>query len=191
DCLDPKVLMLPDQIVKLIPPRPSGYEFTRELFKKRTGLSFDALKPAENAADLAFSFLFNSERVSRMAEYEMSGGLGVNEMIKKLIANTWKAPRRQGMEKLIQLQTEQILLTYLLALSVEESANYAARGAAQKALVDLKIFIEEQKKISKDDIYSGHLLLALERMKFPEKAKTNVPGFEIPPGSPIGCDWDE
>jgi len=191
DCLDPQVLMLPDNIVKLIPPRPLGYDFTRELFKKRTGLAFDALTPAENAADLALSFLFNSERVSRMAEFEMNGGLGVNEMIKKLMSVTWKASRRTGMEKLIQLQTEQVLLTHLLVLSVDETANFVARAAAQKALADLKSFIEAQKKISKDDIYSGHLLLALERMKSPEKAKSSEVNLEIPPGAPIGCDWDE
>jgi hypothetical protein len=191
DCLDPQVLMLPDNIVKLIPPRPLGYDFTRELFKKRTGLAFDALTPAENAADLALSFLFNNERVSRMAEFEMNGGLGVNEMIKKLMSVTWKASRRTGMEKLIQLQTEQVLLTHLLVLSVDETANFAARAAAQKALAHLKSFIEAQKKISKDDIYSGHLLLALERLKSPEKAKSSEVNLEIPPGAPIGCDWDE
>ena len=190
-CLDPDVLVLPDNIVKLIPPRPDGYNFTQELFKKRTGLAFDALSPAENAADLALSFLFNSERVSRMAEYEMNGGLGVNEMIKRLINATWKAPRKTGMEKLIQLQTEQILLTYLLALSVDEDANFAARAAAQKGLADLKTFIEAQLKISKDDAYSGHLLLALERMKAPEKAIPSKQILETPPGSPIGSDWDE
>jgi hypothetical protein len=191
DCLDPGVLMLPDQIVKLIPPRPAGYDFTNELFQKRTGLGFDALSPAENATDLTLSFLFNSERVSRMAEYEINGGLGVNEMINKLIGATWKAPRRKGMEKLIQLQTEQILLTYLLDLTIDEKANFAVRGAAQKALADLKTFIESQRKISKDDMYIGHLLLALERMKAPGKAKPLTGSLEIPPGAPIGSDWDE
>ncbi|HEY2721710.1 MAG TPA: zinc-dependent metalloprotease [Chitinophagaceae bacterium] len=191
DCIDPTVLVLPDRIVKLIPPRAANYDITPELFKKRTGLAFDALSPAENATDLALSFLFNSERVSRMAEYEINGGLGVNEMIKKLVDATWKAPRRSGMAKLVQLQTEQILLTYLLALSINENANFAARAAAQKGLADIKAFIESQIKVSKDDTYSGHLLLALERMKNPEKAKRSAEALAIPPGAPIGCDDDE
>jgi len=58
--IDPAVLVLPERITKLIPPRPSGYEYTRELFKKRTGLAFDALSPAETAADMPLSFLFNN-----------------------------------------------------------------------------------------------------------------------------------
>lgn len=191
DCMNPSLLVLPAAITKLIPPRPAGYNFTRELFKKRTGLAFDALAPAEAAADFPLSFLFNSERVSRMVQYETDGGLGLNEMLHILIDNTWKAERRTGMESLVQLQTEQILLTYLLALSVDESAAFAARADAQKVLADLKTYIEEQKKTAKDDTYAGHLALALERMKAPEKAKPTLQAKEMPPGAPIGCDLDD
>lgn len=185
ECIDPKILMLPDKIVQLIPPRPAGYGFTRELFKKRTGLAFDALAPAETAADFPLSFLFNSERLSRMVQYEAGGGLGAGEMINRLIAKTWKAPRRTGMEKLIQQQTEQLLLTYLLAVSIDDNASFAARSTAQKALEDLKSFITAQKKSSLDDSYTAHLALALERMKAPDKAKPTQ-HKEIPPGAPIG-----
>jgi hypothetical protein len=133
DCLDPKVLRIPDNIVKLIPPRPAGYNFNRELFKKRTGLAFDALAPAETAADLPLSFLFNTERLNRMVQYEaQQGGLGVAEMINTLISKTWKAPHGNSMEKLIQLQTEQILLTYLLAISIDDNASIQTKAVAQK-----------------------------------------------------------
>lgn len=188
DCLDPKFLMLPDKIVKLIPPRPAGYNFTRELFSKRTGLAFDALSPAETAADLPLSFLFNTERMNRMVEYQVeSAGLGLNEMIQTLVNKTWKAPRRSGMEGLIQMQTEQILLTYLLASSVNDNLSFVSRGIVDKALADLKSFVENKKKTSTDPAYSGHLMLALDRMKAPEKAKPTL-HTEIPPGAPIGCD---
>ncbi|MEI9809420.1 MAG: hypothetical protein WDO16_16965 [Bacteroidota bacterium] len=54
--LDPAVLVLPDRIIKLIPPRPANYDYTRELFKKRTGLAFDALSPAEDGSRSASLF---------------------------------------------------------------------------------------------------------------------------------------
>lgn len=187
-CLHPKELELPESITKLIPVRPSGYDFTRELFKKRTGLAFDALAPAEAAADLPLSFLFNSERLSRMVQYELSGALGLSEMIDKLINATWKSEKLTGMHQLIQLQTEQVLLTYLLSSSVDENLSFAARGIVQKALADLKSFIEEKKKAISDTTYLAHLTLALERMKAPDKAKPTVHAA-IPPGAPIGCDW--
>lgn len=191
NCIEPSLLVLPASVTSLIPPRPSGYGFTRELFKKRTGLAFDALAPAETAADFPLSFLFNSERVSRMSQYEVNGGLGVHEMIRLLLDNTWKSPRKTGMEALVQLQTEQILLTYLLALSADETTSFAARAAGVKAIADLKVFIEEQKKTAKDDTYAAHLALALERMKAPDKAKPTVQHKEMPPGAPIGCDEDD
>ncbi|HSC39075.1 MAG TPA: zinc-dependent metalloprotease [Chitinophagaceae bacterium] len=189
-CIDPAILALPDKITALIPPRPAGYNFTRELFKKRTGLAFDALAPAETAADFPLSFLFNSERVSRMVQYETKGGLGLNDMINRLLANTWKAPKKAGIEELIRQQTSQILLTYLLALSMDENASFAARSAAQKGLADLKTYITAQKKTATDATYAGHLNLALERMKAPDKAKPTQ-HKEMPPGAPIGCDWDD
>jgi len=189
DCINPKVLELPDTIVKIIPPRPAGYDFSRELFKKRTGLAFDALAPAETATDLPLSFLFNSERLSRMAQYTVKGGLSVTDMLDKLINATWKSAKTSDMQKLIQLQTEQVLLTYLLASSVDETLSFAARSSVQKALADLKTWIEEQKKTATDNSYLAHLTLALERMKAPDKAKPTVHAA-IPPGAPIGCDWD-
>ena len=76
------------------------------------------MSPAETAADLPLSFLFNSQRLCRMEQYATYGGLGVSEMLDTLISMTWKMSRREGMEKLIQQQTEQVLLTYLLSISV-------------------------------------------------------------------------
>jgi hypothetical protein len=187
NCLEPKFLKLPDHIAKLIPPRPAGYGFSRELFRKRTGLAFDALSPAETAADLPLSFLFNSERMNRMVQYEvMNKGLGAGEMINTLISKTWKATRLTGTEALIQMQTEQILLTYLLAASVNDNNSFAVKSILQSALKELKAFIEAKAKVNFDMIYKGHLLLALERMKEPEKAKPTI-HREVPPGAPIGC----
>ncbi|MFT3682620.1 MAG: zinc-dependent metalloprotease [Ferruginibacter sp.] len=187
DCLSPEFLQVPEPVIKLIPPRPSGYNFTRELFKKRTGLAFDALSPAETAADFSLSFLFNTERLNRMLQYEAANnGLGINEMINILISKTWKAPVKTGVQKLIQLQTAQILLTYLLAASVDDNAAYLTKAVLQKTLLDLKKYIEVQQKITKDELQGANYALALERMKSPEKSKLPA-AKEMPPGAPIGC----
>lgn len=187
-CLQPSFLELPDNVSQLIPPRPAGYEYSRELFKKRTGLVFDLLSPAETAADLPLSFLFNSERVSRMVQQETTGGLGLGQMIQLLVDNTWKAKRLTDMQQLIQQQTEQIVLTYLLALSVDDNAGFAAEAEGVVALKKLRSFIDQQlKSTSLSASYRSHLELALERMKAPEKAKPTLHAA-IPPGAPIGCE---
>jgi hypothetical protein len=191
DCLDPKFLLLPNRIVQLIPPRPAGYDFTRELFNKRTGLAFDALSPAETAADLPLSFLFNSQRLNRMVQYEVAdNGLGISEMVNTLISKTWKAKKLSGMEKLIQLQTEQVLLTYLLSASIDNNNSFAVRSVLANELKDLKVYIEAQVKTATDETYKGHLVFALARMNKPEDAKPTI-HRAIPPGAPIGCDGDQ
>ena len=192
DCLDPKVLSLPDRIIKLIPPRPVGYDYHRELFNRRTGLVIDPLACAETAADLSLSFLFNNERLDRMVQYKtLNNGLGADEMIDLLIDKTWKSPRLKGFDELVQLQNEQLLLTYLLSTSINDKASFAVKGFAQKALNDIKTFVEAQLKSTSDNTYKAHLSLTLERLKSPENAKPTSLHTEMPPGAPIGCDWDE
>ncbi len=186
DCMEPKALALPESIIKLIPPRPAEYDYTRELFNRRVGLAFDPLAAAETAADLPLSFLFNVERLNRMVEYKAySNGLGVDEMVAVLMNRTWKAPRLTGLEGLILQQNEQLLLTYLLAASVNNNASFATKAAMLKAVDDVKTFAESQLKTTKDDTYKGYLLLTLDRIKAPEKAKPTL-HLPQPPGSPIG-----
>ena len=187
ECIDPSFLILPPRIASLIPPRPAGYATSRELFRKRTGLAFDQLAPAESAADLPLSFLFNSERLNRLAINTGGTALTLEEMISQVIASTWKSTRRTGMESLIQQQTEQVMLTYLLGASVNENNSFVTRAVCKRVLDDLKRFIDLKLRSAVNDSYKGHLLLALDRMKEPEKAKPTQ-HKEIPPGSPIGCD---
>ena len=59
ETISPGNLKLPAQVAGLIPPRPSGYDYNRELFRKRTGLIFDQLSPAETAADFPTLFSFS------------------------------------------------------------------------------------------------------------------------------------
>ena len=125
-----------------------------------------------------------------MMQYEAANnGLGVYEMVTSLITKTWKSPRLAGTEKLIQLQTEQVLLTYLLAASVNDNNSFTVKAVLLKGLAELKTFIEAQQKSTNDELMKGHFILALERMKEPAAAKPTI-HKAAPPGSPIGCDWD-
>lgn len=188
--IDPVALVLPESLAKMIPPRPAGYGYTKELFVKRTGLLFDALSPAETAADLPLSLLFNSDRLNRLVEYEVIyDGLGLSEMVGHLVRATWRSPRKKGMEGMIQMQTEQLLLTHLLAASVNEQNSFITRSVIHQQLTTLKSFIEAQKKATTEEKYKGHLLLALNRMEKPADAKPTIHA-EIPPGAPIGCGDD-
>jgi len=189
DCIEPRVLSLPQNIVAIIPPRPSGYRNSRELFYGKTGGTLDALAPAETAADLPLSFLFVPERLNRMEQYGVKGGLGVAEMMTALINKTFKAPRLTGMEKLIQQQTEQVLLTYLLSATLNNNASFQVKADVGKALASVKQFAQSLLNTVTDLSYTAHLQLLLNRIKKPEDAKPTLHA-EAPPGSPIGCDME-
>lgn len=185
DCMEPRFLTLPPSIVKLIPPRPAGYDYNRELFNRRTGLSFDPLAAAETAADLPLSFLFQVTRLNRLAQAEGDkAGLGLTEMLETVLAKTWRATRQQGFEGLIQRQNEQLVLTYLLAASENENASFAARAAVLQVVDKIRTMASAGSKSATD---KGYYLLTLERLKHPEKAKATQHAVP-PPGAPIGSD---
>jgi hypothetical protein len=185
DCIDPQFLALPQRVIQLIPPRPDNYEYTRELFSRRTSPAFDALAAAESAAELPLSLLFNPARLNRMAENQpLYNGLGINEMMAVLMNRTWKATRATALPGLILQQNEQLLLTYLLQSSLSEELSFAARAAILEAIDDVEQLSRKQLATSRD---KGYTLLTLDRIKNRLNAKPFVPQV-MPPGAPIGCE---
>jgi len=189
DCMDPKVLALPEKIIKLIPPRPAGYDYTKELFTRRTGLAFDPLSAAETAGAFPLSLLFNPARLNRLVQNQTEkNGLGMDEMMDVLMKKTWKAPRLTGLEGLILQQNEQLLLTYLLGVSLNDNISFATNAAIMKSIEDIKNYATKQLPAS-TATYKGYLLLTLERIKNRHQGKPFIPE-PMPPGAPIGCDMD-
>lgn len=181
DCLDPEFLTIPKRIIELIPPRPAGYNYTRELFTKRTSPAFDPLAAAEAAADLPLQLLFNIARLNRLSQNGASQ-LTMDDFRQTMMANTWKAKRKTGFQLLIQQQTEQILLNYLLRVLASDEASFATRAAVTQWVEEIKSFAKLQAQASK-----GHYLLALERIENKKDAKP-ITSPPLPPGAPIGCD---
>ena len=188
DCIEPGFLALPQRITALIPPRPSGYDYNRELFNRRTGLSFDALAAAETAADLPLSLLFNPARLNRMVQnQDTNNGLGIDEMIRTIVNRTFKAPRQKGLQGLILHQNEQLLLGYLTSSLMTPELSFSSQAAIQKAMNELEKDTK-QKLPSAGSDEKAYLLLTLERIENRQSAKP----FEakaIPPGAPISCDF--
>ncbi len=186
--IEPGKLRLPDTLIKLIPPRPAGYDFSKELFTKRTGLSFDALSPAEAATDMVFSFLFHQERLNRLVQQEFTlNGLSLDEMLKTVRKATFSATRLKGLDAMLQQQNEQLLLTYLMAATLNAEINFSARAIIKKHLSEISTQMTASEKTNTDPLWKGHYQLAMMRMEKPELAKptSHAPA---PPGAPIGCE---
>jgi len=185
DCIDPDFLALSKNITDLIPPRPAGYGYTRELFSKRTGLAFDPLTAAETAADLPLQFLFNPARLNRMSQFAATqNSLGIDDMMQALMNQTWKAKRLAGLQGLIQQQNEQLILGYVMSVAVSDEASFATKAAMLQWIDAIKRLATQQLASATN---KGHYMLALQRIEKKAEAKPFVTPA-IPPGAPIGCE---
>lgn len=184
--LSPQVLSLPERIIALIPPRPPMYGGIGELFPKRTGLSFDPLSAAEALANYQLSFLFNAERANRLVQLKASfNTLGWDDVLDAIINATWKLPMEKGLMGIVQQQTQQMVLTWLLGLSQSGQTNYAVKSICNDRLSSLKNYAL---KMSGTSIDKWHYTYAVERIINPKEIA--LPQHkEIPPGAPIGCDF--
>jgi len=187
-CLSPDILTLPESILKLLPPRPPLYYNVGELFAKRTGLSFDALSAAEALADYELAFLFNTERANRLVQMKgRFNTIGFDDVVNTITDAAFKTEGLQGLKKQVQLQTQQQVITWLLALSINDNANYLVKSICHNKLQSIKADCAAKAKINPDlKAYYGYIA---ERITNP-KDIIIPPAKEIAPGAPIGCDWD-
>lgn len=182
--ISPAALTLDERIVSLIPPRPDGIERTRELFRGRTGRTFDPVAAAESAAGMVLALLLNPERVARLEEQaaRAPGSLTFAEVASKLYAATFGRPETKGLEGLVGQAVSLAALRQLMALAADESASGAARAQAFEAVASWKARIRLAAP-------SAHRRFALAQIAQFEKDPNlmrlpKVP--EAPPGMPIG-----
>lgn len=186
DCLSPELLTMPDKIMQMIPPRPPMYYGVGELFQKRTGMSFDPVAAAEALADFELDFLFHPERANRLAQFKAQAGtIGWDDVLDAIIARTWKSPLRTGLKQEVQLQTQQMVLTSLLALSQNDNANYIVKSICFDRLQSLKEFASQMK--NSNPALRAHYGYAIERINKP-KDIPQPQHKDIAPGAPIGSD---
>jgi len=193
--LKPSVLALPEPLLQLIPPRPPGYERGREHFKIHTGPAFDALAPAEAAAQQTLQFLFNPERAARLVEFHSRNATNpsLQEVLDAIIAATWKTPHPSGYQGEIARVVDDIVLFNLLSLATNDQATTQVRAIASQTAGTLKEWMLHNKLSIVDTSEQAHVLFAIKQVeqyqKDPKKLDLTTPS-EPPDGPPIGDDED-
>ena len=196
ETLKPDALLLPESLLKIIPPRPAGYARTREDFRIRTQPVFDALAPAEAVADHVSNFLFNPERAARLVQFNArdSRNPGLGEVIDKILLSTWKAPQATGYAREVQHTVDMVILVDLMSLASSERSPNQVRAIAELKLDQLKNWIASQRTIVADENRRAFLFYASEQIKRfqDDPKKMNLTRPQDPPdGQPIGMDWWE
>jgi hypothetical protein len=197
--LKPEALSLPESLLKIIPPRPPEYERGREDFKIRTYPAFDALAPAEAAAQHTLQFLFNAERAQRLVEFHArdKANPGLEEVFDAVLSATWKAPHGTGYAEQINNVVDDVVLYDLMSLAANEKASDEVRGVAALKVHALKAWLDSTGQ-AKQTAAPAHTFFAsrqIEQFEKDPKRLELTPPAEPPDGPPIGAsddgdDWE-
>lgn len=192
--ITPDALALPEALIAKIPPRPVGYPRTRELFKSRTGLTFDPIGAAESAAATTLSFMLQPQRAARLVEYQSRDDSqpGLIAVLDKMIAQTWKAPQPAGYKGELQRMVNNQTLKQLLTLAASTQAPENVRSIALLKIDELKKWMQASQR-TVAAMQKANLLYGLSQIKLfednPDKFQPAQP-LVMPDGSPIGMGDD-
>jgi len=191
--LKPSALALPEPLLAMIPPRPPQYQRGREQFKIHTSPSFDALAPAEAAAQHTLQFLFSPERAARLVEFHArdAANPGLQEVLDAIFTATWKAPHPAGYKGEVARVADDVALYDLLSLATSEGATTQVRAVASLEADQLKAWLNSAKALTSDPAQKAHLAYAASQIeqfqRDPKRLDLTAPS-EPPDGQPIGDD---
>ena len=185
--LKPSALALPKPLLQVLPPRPSGFGQTRELFPRYTGQMFDAITPAVTAADLAVGFLFDEVRAARLVEQNALDATlpGLHGVIDKVIAATFGPSPADSYEAEIQRAVQRVVIDHLmrLASTADMSQVRAIASAKLRARAAALPSIGSTPSAAHGSLLASDIKRFLDRPA-PPAAATPIP--TAPPGAPIG-----
>ncbi len=192
--LSPDVLAIPEDKLKLFPPRAFKYNRTRESFKGKTGIGFDALSAASTASDMSLALLLHPERTSRLVQQKSmnKSQLGLSETLDQLIELTFNSKTNTKYHKEIQHTVMANVIKHLMSLSKNKNAYTQVNAIAYSKIIDLTAMLNSKKNEATDYIYNQHYIRQIrDFLNKPENFKV-LPSPKIPDGSPIGsfgCDF--
>jgi hypothetical protein len=196
--ISPSALALPTELLKKIPPRPSGFGRSRELFPRYTGAMFDAVSPAVVAADHVMGFLLANDRAARLVEQKALDPTlpGLEDVIDALIAGTFGAVPRSPYEAEVKRAVERVFIDDLMDLAANAPMSQVRAIATlklQRRSTDLGRTVTGAVATGAvgidGDVAQANLLVAdinrfLTRPANP--VATRFPAPATPPGAPIG-----
>ncbi|GAB4356821.1 MAG: zinc-dependent metalloprotease [Bryobacter sp.] len=178
DTLRPENLTLPEKLLAVMPPPALGFPRTRENFRGRTGLTFDALAPAEAVANLVFGLLLHPERASRLEQHFARNGQNprLQEVLRSIEERLTPQPAQNEMTRQVLHAARVSYLFHLMALTQDARTAPAARNTALLQLQGVE-----------NHYATTELERELIKTFRQDPAKLPLPKpQEAPPGMPIG-----
>ncbi|WP_226389263.1 zinc-dependent metalloprotease [Penaeicola halotolerans] len=195
--IDPNTLILPENILSTIPPRPIGYGRGRETFPTQNGITIDPVAIAESASRPFIQLMLHPERANRLIQQKAIYGksyLGFDDVLNKMTDELVRSSRyEENLRGLILLQVQKIYFTELINLAKNPNASLTVRGMAADEAKTMKGIVSGSLRYTDalgrahqntlDQIYSA--LDTNFQVISPSRTQ------ETPPGAPIGQTEDQ
>jgi hypothetical protein len=198
--LEPYLLAIPDSVINLMGPRPSGYSGpvnnsnspVGELFRGRTDPAFDELSAARSLSQMIVDGILQRERAGRLVTFATRAPdmLTLGETIDSLVARTWDAPDRGYFPKMVALRrvTQRAVADRLLTLAADADAMPEVRAVAEYEITRLRPVA--QRRAARGDTMTrahwssiaGDFARWIDRRELPKP----TPALAPPPGDPFG-----
>ena len=205
--LKPSELVLPDEVVRKLPPRPSGYPRTRELFQRYTGLMFDKISPAVAVANLTVGAMLVPDRAARVVEqHALDPRLpGLEEVVDSLLSVAFNARAASSYEAEIARAVQRVAVDQLMQLAAGAPMPQVRAVANERLVRKMNQLTGASPTSDADRAHS--LLLSQDIKRFldrPYAPYAPLPTVEPVRGDPIGepgmeffrrydferrCDW--
>ena len=181
--IDAEVLAIPKNKLDLFPPRAFTYGRSRESFKGKTGVGFDALSVTSTASDMTLSLLLHPQRANRLIQQKSldNNQLGLDEVLQILINESFKTSHKDPYLNEVQQMVNENVLKYIMNLAVNDNAYFQVNAIANKAIQTIFEGLD-------NSVYSNQYKRLIKRFnEEPEEFKLES-SPKIPDGSPIGSD---
>jgi hypothetical protein len=188
--LRPSELIVPPSVLKVMAPRPSGFQRHRELFPRYTGLPFDPITPGLIAADQTITFVLQPERAARLVAQEaLDPSLpGLGTVIDQLVTAAFDAKPATPYEAEVNRSVRRALVDRLMVLS-GQAPMPQVRAIASGRLRAVQTRMQGGVANAHAQLIAADIKRFLERPMEPVRP---IPLPEAPPGAPIGSleeDW--
>ena len=187
--LNPKNLVLPDNLIEILSPRSFRNPRTRENFESNTGVTFDYINASSSVINHTLTFLINPERINRIYQQNMFGEniLKLEDYL-SIISNSIFSNKKMSLyESSINNNTSSLFLDHLFLAFNNSKTNDLSKSLILSSIVNTK------EKLSSDlNNYKAFLVNKINGfLDNPDKYKP-IEKTKIPDGSPIGnfsCDY--
>ena len=186
--LDAEELKIPEQVLEILPPRPPGYGGSSELFRRWTGLVFDAISPAASVADATLGFLLQNERLARLVQQSALDPSmpGLDDVFSQLWTTVYNTPASDPYAAEIQRTVQRAYIDQLMTVAARASMPQV-RAMASYELQQIQQRLEGRTGDTSTMAANYMTMQDIERFLDRDIEPIASPTLPTaPPGSPIG-----